>query len=113
MSKRSDYPLFNHWINTTDWVIEYVARMPKYIRPILGARILNYTLDICDLLSLAIYQKERKVYLQEVNQKIDLLRVLIRISHRRQFLSTRQYAYISEELDKAGRMLGGWLKHSH
>lgn len=112
MSKRTDYPLFNHWIKTLDWLMELCARLPKYIRPILIERILGHSLDIAELLTQAIYSKERIPILRQVNQKLALLRILMRICHRRKWLSTRQYHFISQEIDTAGRMLGGWLKQS-
>ena len=87
-------------------------RLPKSLRFSLAQRIVEHSLDVAELISLAIYQKERKEYLEQINLKIELLRILMRLCHRKKQLSDKQYHYISQRLDEAGRMAGGWLRAS-
>lgn len=49
-------------------------------------------------------------YLQTVSAKIDLLRLLIRLSNDCQCISNKSYLELESKLHEAGRMLGGWLK---
>ena len=41
---------------------------------------------------------------------MEKLRVFIRISWEKKFLSARQFELLSEKIDEAGRMVGGWIK---
>ena len=110
MSKRSDYPLFNHWFKTLNWLIDLGERLPKHLRFSLAQRILQHSLDIIELITEAIYEKERLLLLKQINRHLEILRILIRICHHRRHLSIKQYQYINEQIDIAGRMVGGWIK---
>ena len=110
MSKRTDYPLFNHWFKTLDWLMHFCERLPKHLRFSLSQRILQHGLDIIELITEAIYVKDRIPLLKQINRRLEILRILIRICHHRRHLSVKQYRYINEQIDTAGRMVGGWMK---
>ena len=112
MSNSQNYPLFNHWLSTINWLMDRAEAMPKHVRFTLSNRIVAHSLDIQELITRAIYTQERKILLGEINRKLELLRILLRICHQRSYLSTRQYQYAAEQVDAAGRMVGGWLKLS-
>ncbi|TAN44137.1 MAG: four helix bundle protein [Nitrospirae bacterium] len=42
--------------------------------------------------------------------RIEIIRILLRLSKDRQAISIKKYAYITGEFDELGRMTGGWLK---
>ena len=110
MSTRNDYPLFNQWYKNLDWLMSMAERLPKHMRFSLAQRIMNHSLDILELIVEAIYTKERKLLLKQINIKLEVLRICMRICYQRKLISSSQYLYISEEIDTAGRMLGGWIK---
>ena len=110
MKKNSTYPLFSHWFATLEWLLDFSERLPKSLRFSLSQRIIHHSLDVIELITQAIYSKDRKTYLEQINVKIELLRVLMRLCHRKKHLSDKQYHFISEKLNEAGRMAGGWLK---
>ena len=112
MSKPHNYPLFNHWFTTLIWLMDRAEAMPKHVRFSLSNRILTHSLDILELITRAIYTQNRQGLLKQVNLKLEILRILIRLCHERKFLSTSQYQYAAEQLDAAGRMVGGWMKQS-
>jgi len=105
-----NYPIFNHWYKTLIWLMERAEGMPRHARFTLSNRLIQHSLDILELIIQAIYQKERSPLLQQVNLKLETLRILVRICHDRRYLSTQQYRYAAEQLDATGRMVGGWLK---
>lgn len=106
----SDYPLYVHWYQTLDWILDCVERMPKNVRFSIASRISNLSLDIIELVIEAIYQKQRKTTLHAINLNLEKLRVLFRLSFERHYLSSRQFEFISKSLNEAGKMTGGWLK---
>ena len=107
---REDYPIFVKWMDATDWILDTVEKYPKSVRFTLSGRIGNLTLDVLEGIIEAIYTKDRFHILRRINLYIEKLRVLFRISHSRQFVSTRQYEFIGEQLNETGRMIGGWMK---
>lgn len=107
---REDYPLYVHWYQTLCWLLETCDRFPKQSRWVLGNRVANHGLDAMEAIVEAIYTKARLPLLRQINRHIELLRVLLRIAHHRHYLSSKQFAYISEQLDTAGRMTGAWAR---
>jgi hypothetical protein len=109
---KEDYPIFVKWFETTDWILNAVEKFPKSVRFSISTRISNITLDILEHIIEAIYTKDRRHILKESNLYIEKLRVLFRICHHRNYISHRQYEYVSEMLEENGKMLGGWMKNS-
>jgi|GEM_PF-3414003 len=48
--------------------------------------------------------------LDNASVKLNLLRVLIRLSHDTKTLDGKKYTTIQQQIDEIGRMLGGWIK---
>ncbi len=107
---KEDYPLFVHWFNTLDWTLGMVENFPKNARFSVASRISDLALDTLELVIEAIYTKQRQPILDRINLVLEKQRVLFRLSHQRRYISTRQYRHVSEAIDEAGRMVGGWRK---
>ncbi len=58
----------------------------------------------------AIHTSEKTAYLEEINLKLEELRILWRLVQKRGWISLRQLDFGQSKLDEAGRMIGGWLK---
>lgn len=110
MPQRADYPLFNHWFKTLMWLMDRAEGMPKHVRFTLSQRIIQHSLDIMEGIMEAIYTKERAPILHKLNQKLEILRVLMRICYERKYLSITQYRYAVLQLERTGQMIGGWLR---
>lgn len=109
MPNPQDYPVFEQWYRATDWLLDKCEKMPKDVRFTLSNRIGNLALDILEGITEAIYTKERSRMLNKLNLMLEKLRLLLRLSHDRRYLSTAQLGYISKEIHEVGSMLGGWL----
>ena len=110
MPAPTEYPIFDHWYKTCDWILQACDRMPKQTRFTVSGRIANLALDITALLTEAIYSKVRIPLLQRVNLLLEQLRILLRLSKDRRYISLAQYEYITDALYQCGKMAGGWLK---
>ena len=102
--------LFERWMDTTKWMLERTARFPKRLRQSLTSRVENTALEVLEGVTTAAYRKERKAILTEINDGLNRLRVLIRLSHELRLLSDGQYEEAARRIDEAGRILGGWMK---
>jgi hypothetical protein len=110
MKMINDYPILSHWYKTLDWILNRTEKMPKHSRYSFNNRIASSSLDVLELLIETVYSKERKVILSKINLILEKLRFLFRICFDRRYISASQYRYISEQIDTAGRMCGGWMK---
>jgi hypothetical protein len=110
MPALTEYPIFDHWYKTCDWILQVCDRMPRHTRFTLSGRIAGFSLDITALLTEAVYSKTRLPLLQRVNLLLEQLRVLFRLSKDRRYISLAQYEYVTELLLHCGKMNGGWIK---
>ncbi len=107
---KEDYPLFVAWYRLLNDIMDRTAKFPKDVRFTLTDRIVQFALTIMELVVEAIYSRERKDILERINLYMEKLRVLIRIGYDRKYLSIKSYQVLAEQMDEAGRMVGGWLK---
>ncbi len=106
-----EYPLFVQWYKTLNWIMDCVERLPKSVRFSLAERIMTLALSILELIIEAIYVKETRLQqLKQINLNLEKLRILFRLCFERQYLSIKQYEFISTHLNDAGKMTGGWIK---
>jgi hypothetical protein len=105
--------LIAHWEQLIDDLLDRTARFPKVVRFTFAARIENLALDILEALVEAQYAtgRTKQDALRRADGALARLRVLLRLSHRRQYLDNGGYEHVSRALDEAGRMLGGWRRH--
>lgn len=107
---RQDYPLYVAWYSLLGDLIDRAEKFPRTARFTLADRMVNAGLDIIELIVESIYTRDREDLLQRANLRMELLRVYVRLACDRKFISLRQYEYLSERIDEAGRMVGGWIK---
>ncbi len=110
--RTSELPLFLHWENFLLWLLPKTGRFPRSVRFTLQQRIDHAALDVLEGVLAARYRRERTNHLHGVSLGIDRLQVLLRIAHALGHLDHRGYEYAARQLDEAGRMAGGWLKHA-
>lgn len=112
MSKHQQYPLFIHWYTSMNWLWDHAEKFPRKARFSLASRVVALSLEVLELIIETVYAKnpQKRPKLKAINLNLEKLRILCRVAHERQYLSTQQYRYIIERIDEAGRMTGGWLK---
>ncbi len=96
------------------WLDAHVVNLPAHTRAALGARTLDAALDLLDALLVAAYapraSDDHVRALRSANQRVALLRFLLRGLRDRKHLSLDQHAYAAERLDTIGRMTGAWRR---
>jgi len=55
---------------------------------------------------------EKIILLTKISNKVDLLKVFMRLAHETKTIDEKKYLRIQTHLDEIGRMLGGWIKNS-
>lgn len=106
----NDLLLFEKWIDTTKWLMGLTERFPKRLRHSLTDRIDLLALGTLENVTSAAYRKDPRPDLGDANDKLNRLRVLLRLAHEMTVLSHDQYREAAERLAEAGRLLGGWLR---
>ena len=103
-------PIYTVWEEICGWTFDRTASIPKSQRFTFGQRLDAITLDVLQLLIRAIHSREKSSMLDEINPKLEELRVLWRLVQKRGWINLRQLDFIQMKIDDAGRMVGGWIK---
>lgn len=104
------YSIFEQWYKTMQYILDRCDAMPKHTRFTISGRIVNLSIENIELITEAIYTKDRNGLLLRLNMNLEKLRIFVRLSKDRSYISLAQYEYLSEAINTTGKMVGGWLK---
>lgn len=101
------------WEKVLAEILDKTQKFPKSVRFTFSSRIDNYALDTLEYLTIARFtsKPDKVLYLQKADNNLMLLKVILRISYNRSYLSNKGFELLIREINEAGRMLGGWLKN--
>lgn len=92
-----------------------ITHYPVNARAMLGRRILDSCLDLLEALNSSSFQHRGSPAqlngLKKANELAALLRLLLRASRDRRYLSENAYEHLIRKIDEIGRMVGGWLRN--
>ena len=103
-------PVFHRFYVLTGWLLDRVEKFPKNARFTFGQRITDLAIGIVEKIVRAAYGRRRRENLEAANTDLEVLRIMIRLSKDRHFISLDQYEYAVGELLEVGKMIGGWLR---
>ena len=110
MANIKDFPIFAKWYCIMEWILDKTEKMPVSVRFSLSNRIASFAIDNIEIITEAIYSKNKQKLLRKLNLNIEKLRILFRLCYDKRYISEKQYVYISQNLNEAGKMCGGWIK---
>jgi len=80
------------------WLHPAVNKFPKSQRFVLGQRIENCLLDILeDVIRLIAQNFENRTLLEELNIRVDKLRILVRMAKDLKFINVKRYEFLQKE----------------
>lgn len=92
------------------WLLKLTNRLPRNWRITLGDRIDETTLEILQGLDLAARRARKRDLLTRADDRLQTLRLLLRLAADLGCLQSRQIEHSARQLDEIGRQVGGWLK---
>jgi len=92
------------------YLFPIVDRFPRYEKFVLCTQIKNCVLEIARKIIRANKSRNKRPLLYDIDVSIEELRMLIRFSHDRKYLSHKSYEETSKRVNEIGRLLGGWIK---
>lgn len=92
------------------WLIAKTASLPRTHRFTLGDRIYSQSLDLVTALTQATFNRDKSRALEIASDRVNSLRILLRLAQDLKLLSFPSYTYPTTHLDEIGRMIDGWRK---
>ena len=91
-----------------------IFKFPKHEKYTLGEKIENSILDSIEIFILTnqVSKYEKEKILLKANCKIELLKLLFRISLNCNLIDSRVYLEVECKLQEIGKMTQGWIKYA-
>ncbi|MGD0328673.1 MAG: four helix bundle protein [Minisyncoccia bacterium] len=107
-----DIPIFKKSYDLYKTFYGYRADVSKQDRYTIWQRCENTIFDVLETILLASQSSkaEKLPILETASVKLNLLRVLIRLTKDVKAIDNRKYLTLETNVDEIGRMLGGWIR---
>ena len=91
-----------------------IFKFPKHEKYTLGEKIENSILESIEIFILTnqVSKFEKEKNLLRANCKIELLKILFRISLNCNVIDSKQYLDVESKLQEIGKMTQGWIKYA-
>lgn len=109
-AKTSELTVVTKMYNFTLWLIERIEKFPRSHRFTIGDRLETNALETLETLVEAGYSRDKGALLRKANQRIERMRLLLRLSKDLRLVSISQYEFSIKALFEIGSETGGWLK---
>jgi len=88
----------------------YITVFPRSERYSLGQKMKDVNINFLEQIIRANNSRNKKPYLEEACQLLEILRIYTRLCHDLKLMSLKRYEIVSQKIDEVGRMLGGWMR---
>jgi hypothetical protein len=107
-----DIPIFHKIYDLYKLLHSYQSIIPKTQRYTLWQKCENTALALWEALIETSHCRgeDRLQSLHRISNKLDLLKVLVRLSKETRTIDMKQYLAIQECTQEIGKMIGGWIK---
>lgn len=92
------------------WLVPTLEKLPRSQKFLIGDRIQTAATEVVELLTDAIYTRDRKSLLRTAQLRIERQRILMRALTDLKLIDLRRYEHSAKELNEIGKMIGGWIK---
>ncbi|MBI4065822.1 four helix bundle protein [Candidatus Kaiserbacteria bacterium] len=112
MNNDLDIPIFKKSYDLYKTFYSYRIDVSKQDRYTIWQRSENLILDVIEAILLASQsgKAEKLPFLETASVKLNLLRVLIRLTKDVKAIDNKRYIVLETDIDEIGRMLGGWIR---
>ena len=108
-----DLLIYKQYIELINYTHSILLKFPKSERFSLVEDIKVYTYSGLELIihSYKSYKKEDKLkYLTELDVKLKLIKVFVRIAYKNKYISPKNYSAWSKKIANICNLMGGWIK---
>jgi len=107
-----EMPIFTRTFDFLSWLLPVTNNFPKAHRHTFTRRLLDAAFELREQLELANARRasERFSALARADEALGAVRTYLRLAERWKWLSSGQYAHVSEMIVEIGRLLGGWQR---
>ena len=113
MDDLEGWVIYKQYVELIYYTLSILLKYPKSERFSLAQDIKNATYD--GLKDIIYAQKEfdkkkRLSYLNELDANLKIVKVLIRVSHKKKYINSKNYTAWSKKITNISNLNGGWIR---
>ncbi len=110
MATYDNLPVFKASYTLLQMLFTTVRHMQRDYRYTLGERMKTEMLELVVLIFRANSRQEKKPHLSKAREHIEVVRLMLRLSHDLKQVSLKEFALASEKVESISKQLAAWEK---
>ena len=110
MSHYDDLPVYKACYDLLLAVFQFTKNFAKEYKYTVGEKLKNEMIDLLVLIYRANSRTDKHEVLQEARERIEIIRLLIRLMKDLQQISMKQFVNINKRVENVSKQLTGWQR---
>ncbi|GAB6906289.1 conserved hypothetical protein [Desulfosarcina cetonica] len=112
MAQYQHLPIYKLTYDLLIRVMQVTRNFPREYKYTLGQKLKDEIIELVVLIYKANSTKEKAPYIERALEHIQVVQLMIRLSHDMRILPRKHYVDLAEKTDSLARQAQGWLKNS-
>ena len=112
MAQYQHLPIYKLTYDLLLKIIHLTKNFPRDYKYTLGQKLKDEIIELVIIIYKANSSKDKEKHIEMILENIQVVQLLIRLSHDIKILPRKQYADIAEKVDSLALQAQGWLKSS-
>ena len=110
MARYDELPVYKGTYDLMLGVFQFVKNFTKEYKYSVGDTLKRETMELMTLIYRANARRDKAEVLQEARERIEVVRLYIRLMKDLQQVSVKQFVRVNEQVEAVSRQLTGWHK---
>ena len=110
MALYSELPVYKATYDLLLGIFRFTKDFSKEYKYTVGESLKKETIELLTLIYRANARKDKEAVLQEARERIEVIRLFIRVMKDLHQISIKQFVQINELVEKVSKQLAGWQK---
>lgn len=112
MAQYQHLPIYKLTYDLLLRVMQVTKNFPREFKYTLGQKLKDEIVELVVAIYKANSAKDKERHIETILERVQVVQLLIRLSHDLRILPRRHYADLAEKTDSLARQAQGWLKSS-
>lgn len=112
MALHHQLPIYKLAYDLLSTAVDATRSIPRDFKRLIGEKVREECVELTVLIFKANVARDKVPYLEQLLERLQVVELLLRLSHDKHFIGHNQYAKAIEITDQIGRQANGWKKHS-
>lgn len=110
MALYSDLPVYKATYDLLIAIFRFTKDFSKEYKYTVGESLKKETIELLTLIYRANVKRDKQEVLQEARERIEVIRLFIRLMKDMQQISLKKFVQINESVENVSKQLAGWQK---